>query len=179
LIAAEVKNKIITNSESVGADEWDFPAIAEGWNFIFIIEAAQNVTLDPNGTDQWYLNGTQMAAGEAIVNTAPQWASRLPVLVPKPPYFAKVNIPTLQRKAHEALNRYSIRAAFCYSGLGDMPARFTNCRRRKRRGARRLQRYNGTTTYTAGIAAVGASYRCYINKVTIDCSETRARFVLA
>jgi hypothetical protein len=30
----------------------------------------------------------------------------------------------------------------------------------------------GTTTYTAGIAAVGASYRCYINKVTIDCSET-------
>jgi hypothetical protein len=71
LIAAEVKNKIITNSESVGADEWDFPAIAEGWNFIFIIEAAQNVTLDPNGTDQWYLNGTQMAAGEAIVNTSP------------------------------------------------------------------------------------------------------------
>jgi hypothetical protein len=71
LIAAEVKNKIITNSESTGADEWDFPAIAEGWNFIFIIEAAQNVTLDPNGTDQWYLNGTQMAAGEAIVNTSP------------------------------------------------------------------------------------------------------------
>jgi hypothetical protein len=30
----------------------------------------------------------------------------------------------------------------------------------------------GTTTYTAGIAAVGASYRCYINKVTIDCSDT-------
>jgi hypothetical protein len=71
LIAAEVKNKIITNSESVGADEWDFPARAEGWNFIFIIEAAQNVTLDPNGTEQWYLNGTQMAAGEAIVNTSP------------------------------------------------------------------------------------------------------------
>jgi hypothetical protein len=71
LIAAEVKNKIITNSESVGADEWDFPAIAEGWNFIFIIEAAQNVTLDPNGTDQWYLNGTQLSAGEAIVNTSP------------------------------------------------------------------------------------------------------------
>jgi hypothetical protein len=71
LITAEVKNKIITNSESVGADEWDFPAIAEGWNFIFVIEAAQNVTLDPNGTEQWYLNGTQMAAGEAIVNTSP------------------------------------------------------------------------------------------------------------
>jgi hypothetical protein len=47
LIAAEVKNKIITNSESTGADEWDFPAIGEGWNFIFIIEAAQNVTLTP------------------------------------------------------------------------------------------------------------------------------------
>jgi hypothetical protein len=71
LIEAELKNKILSNSESSGADEWDFPAIAEGWNFIFIIEAAQNVTLDPNGTDQWYLNGTQMSAGEAIVNTSP------------------------------------------------------------------------------------------------------------
>ena len=71
LIAAEVKNKILTNSESTGADEWDFPARTEGWNFTFVIEAAQNVTLDPNGTEQWYLNGTQMAAGEAIVNTSP------------------------------------------------------------------------------------------------------------
>jgi hypothetical protein len=30
----------------------------------------------------------------------------------------------------------------------------------------------GTATYTAGIAPVGASYRCYINKVTIDCTDT-------
>ena len=71
LTVDEIKGSIITNSESVGADEWDFPARTEGWNFIYVIEAAQNVTLDPNGTEQWYLNGTQLAAGEAIVNAAP------------------------------------------------------------------------------------------------------------
>jgi len=71
LVVRELHNIILTNSESAGADEWDFPARAEGWNFIFIIEAAQNVTLDPNGAEQWYLNGTQLAAGEAVVNTAP------------------------------------------------------------------------------------------------------------
>lgn len=71
LIVSELKNTILTNSESTGADEWDFPARTEGWSFIFIIEAAQNITLDPNGTEQWYLNGTQLSAGEAIVNSAP------------------------------------------------------------------------------------------------------------
>lgn len=71
LLAKECKNTILSNGDSVGADEWDFPARTTGWSFIFIIEAAQNVRLDPNGAEQWYLNGTQMAAGEAIVNEAP------------------------------------------------------------------------------------------------------------
>lgn len=74
LTADELKNTILTNSESTGADEWDFPARTEGWNFIFIKEADQNVTLDPNGTENWYFRTTNAAytangAGTSIVNT--------------------------------------------------------------------------------------------------------------
>jgi len=74
LTEAELKNTILSNSESTGADEWDFPARGEGWNFMFIKEADQNITLDPNGSEQYYFRTdnsaySQLAAGEAIVNT--------------------------------------------------------------------------------------------------------------
>lgn len=98
LIAAELQNKILTNSESVGADEWDFPARAEGWNFMFIIEAAQNVTLDPNGTEQWYLNGVQMAAGEAIVNTAPTVGEVLECISTESAVYCESNDPDWQEE---------------------------------------------------------------------------------
>lgn len=71
LTVEELMNSNISNGESIGADEWDFPARTEGWNFCFIIEVAQNVTLKPNGTEQWYFNGVQMSAGESIVNNSP------------------------------------------------------------------------------------------------------------
>ena len=71
LLESELKNKVLSNGNTSGACELDFPARGEGWNFTYVIEAAYNVTLDPNGTEQWYLNGTQMAAGEAIVNESP------------------------------------------------------------------------------------------------------------
>ena len=72
LTAAELAGPVIlTNADTVGADEWDFPERAEGWSFTFVIEETNNVTLDPNGTEQWYLNGSQMAEGEAIVNASP------------------------------------------------------------------------------------------------------------
>jgi hypothetical protein len=36
-----------------------------------VIEAAYDVILRPNGTEQWYLNGTQVSAGgDEIRNTA-------------------------------------------------------------------------------------------------------------
>lgn len=73
LVESELKNKIISNS-GAGASEWDFPARTEGWNVIFIKETDANMTLDPNGTETFWFRTdtsayTQMAAGEAIVNT--------------------------------------------------------------------------------------------------------------
>jgi hypothetical protein len=74
LTSNELKGFILSNSESTGADEWDFPAREEGWDFCFDKEADQNATLDPNGTEQWYYRTdnsayTQLSAGEALVNT--------------------------------------------------------------------------------------------------------------
>lgn len=71
LIASELQGSILSNSGAVGAWEYDFPAQSEGWNFIYMIEAAQNVTLDPNGTEAWYMNGSACGAGDPIANTSP------------------------------------------------------------------------------------------------------------
>jgi hypothetical protein len=91
LTTSELMAHILSNSESTGADEWDFPARSEGWNFTFIIEAVQNVTLDPNGTEQWYLNGTQMAAGEAIVNEAPTIGESISCISTEDAVYCKSN----------------------------------------------------------------------------------------
>jgi len=74
LTTVELLNKTITNSESTGADEWDFPALSEGWNLIFIKEVDQDVTLDPNGSENWWFRTdnsayTQNGAGTSIINT--------------------------------------------------------------------------------------------------------------
>jgi hypothetical protein len=72
LTAAEVSGTIINNySSSAAASEFDLPAAAGGYNTIFQLGQAQNVTINPTGTDVMYLNGTALAAGEAIVNTSP------------------------------------------------------------------------------------------------------------
>jgi hypothetical protein len=98
LVIGELRNTILTNSESVGADEWDFPARAEGWNFMFVIEAVQNVTLDPNGTEQWYLNGVQLAAGEAIVNTAPTVGEAIECVSTESAVYCESNDPDWQEE---------------------------------------------------------------------------------
>jgi hypothetical protein len=74
LTASELYGTFLSNAESSGADEWDFPARSEGWDFCFDKEVDQNVTLDPNGTEQWYYRTdnsayTQLSAGEALLNT--------------------------------------------------------------------------------------------------------------
>ena len=73
LTAAEVSGTQINNyASSAAASEFDLPAAATGYNFILTLGLAQNVTIDPNGTDLIYLNGTALAAGEAVLNaTAP------------------------------------------------------------------------------------------------------------
>lgn len=98
LIVEELKNAILSNSESTGADEWDFPARTENWSFMFIIEAAQNVTLDPNGTEQWYLNGVQMAAGEAIVNSAPTVGEAIECISTESAVYCESNDPDWQEE---------------------------------------------------------------------------------
>ena len=97
LTVIELKNKILSNA-GLGANiEYDFPAQTEGWNFMAICETvlatdctaldvpwdcctasgvgancptAFDITLDPNGTESWFLNGTAVSAGgDYIANT--------------------------------------------------------------------------------------------------------------
>jgi hypothetical protein len=70
LVSTELMNTILSNANATGAIEYDAPARAENWNFVVVCEEAQNIVVDPNGTEQWYLNGSQLAAGENIQNTA-------------------------------------------------------------------------------------------------------------
>jgi hypothetical protein len=71
LTSAELKNKVISNGGLSANQNYDFPAREEGWNFIVVIEAAYDIILRPNGTEQWYLNGSQVSAGgDEIRNTA-------------------------------------------------------------------------------------------------------------
>jgi len=72
LTRTEVAGNILTNKGEAGASTYTFPALStiEGSTGIFNIEAAQNVSICPNGSEQFYLNKTQMAASECIVNEA-------------------------------------------------------------------------------------------------------------
>jgi hypothetical protein len=60
-------SSIISTAEATGAVEFDYPPRAEGWHHKIMVESAYAVTLDPNGTENWYLNGIQQGAGVAIV----------------------------------------------------------------------------------------------------------------
>lgn len=71
LLARELKGTILTNSGAGGSLVWQLPTIEEGMNFKVRINAAQNITITPASGEQLYLKGSQMAANESIVNTAP------------------------------------------------------------------------------------------------------------
>jgi len=72
LLAAEVSGTILNNYDGTPeAKEYDLPAAAEGYNFVLCLGVAQNVTIDPNGTEIIYLNGTALAAGNSVTNAAP------------------------------------------------------------------------------------------------------------
>lgn len=71
LLDAELKGVLVTNYGATESRTFNAPAAAGGWNVTFQIIAAQSMIINPNGTEQWYLNGTQLAAGENIQNTSP------------------------------------------------------------------------------------------------------------
>ncbi len=96
LIEAELQNTILTNSESMGPDEWDFPVLAEGRNFMFVIEAVQNVTLDAPGAETWYLNGVIKGAGVAITNAAPTVGEIITCISTESNMFCESNDPDWQ-----------------------------------------------------------------------------------
>jgi len=70
LTVGELKNKIISNAGLSADTHFDAPVVTEGWNVIFIIEAAYQVDVHPNDSQTWYLNGTVMGADEMISNSA-------------------------------------------------------------------------------------------------------------
>jgi hypothetical protein len=71
LTTAELKNTLINSYNATPeAKEYDFPVANEGWMFTVVCGTTSNITLDPNGTEQWTLNGTAASAGEALVNEA-------------------------------------------------------------------------------------------------------------
>lgn len=67
---AELQGTTLTNYGETSTTTYDFSARVEGWHFIVICEQnpAQDIILNPSGTEQWWLNGTQMDAGENVVN---------------------------------------------------------------------------------------------------------------
>jgi len=72
MTAAEVSGNIITNNGASADAVFTFPALStiEGSTGIFNVEEAYQVDLEPNGSEQFYLNGAQMGTGEHIQNTA-------------------------------------------------------------------------------------------------------------
>jgi len=71
LTHAEVCGHILTNSDTTGSSEWQFPALTGGENFTVMTDVAQNWALTPNDPTKWYLNGTALTSGEQIVDTSP------------------------------------------------------------------------------------------------------------
>ena len=67
-VVAEVDNgKIFTNQGASGAITFSLPAATVGQCFAFIVKAAQELRIDPNGTETIALpTGVQQAAGKYV-----------------------------------------------------------------------------------------------------------------
>ena len=71
LTEAELKFTIINPYKATPeAKEYDLPSVGEGWDFYLPCANTSNVALYPYGTERPWLNGTQLDAGEGIVNTS-------------------------------------------------------------------------------------------------------------
>lgn len=71
LTTAESENKLISNYQSSGADHvFTMPAAHARGNVTFVVGDEFQVDIEPNSSDNFYLNGTAMATDEHIQNTA-------------------------------------------------------------------------------------------------------------
>jgi hypothetical protein len=70
IVENETRGFIISNGNASADAVLDFEdsALAEGRDFCVVIEAAYQVTIEPDTGENWYLNGTQCGADDAIFN---------------------------------------------------------------------------------------------------------------
>jgi len=78
LTAAETTNKVISNYKASGADHvFTLPAAHAAANVIFAIGDEFQIDIEPDSGENFYLNGTAMAADEHIQNTADTLGQRI------------------------------------------------------------------------------------------------------
>ena len=70
LTTEECKNGLITNADAGEDRVYTFPAAEMGFNLMAMVVEAFQMDLEPDGTETLWLNGTQMAQGEHIINAA-------------------------------------------------------------------------------------------------------------
>jgi hypothetical protein len=70
IVENETRGFIISNGNASADAVLDFEdsALAEGRDFCVVIEAAYQITIEPDTDENWYLNGTQCGANDAIFN---------------------------------------------------------------------------------------------------------------
>lgn len=70
LSGGEVSGTVLNNYGAAGTVTVTAPAIAAGYNFVFVTGTAQQFCFDVNGTDVAYLDGTALTAGNKICSAA-------------------------------------------------------------------------------------------------------------
>ena len=73
LLVTELKNTKLSNASSGETWTWTLPehtATKDDWSFMVVIEDAEDIILEVNAADTAYLNGTALAQGQNITNTA-------------------------------------------------------------------------------------------------------------
>lgn len=70
LTIEEVRGSLLTNAGATEDRVYTCPAAGPGFNFMVMVVAGYQMDIEPNGAETLWLNGTQMAAGEHIINEA-------------------------------------------------------------------------------------------------------------
>lgn len=69
VISADTDTKVFTNRGASAAVTFNLPPAKVGMEYTFVGMAAQNIVIDPNGTETISLAGTAQGAGVAITGT--------------------------------------------------------------------------------------------------------------
>jgi hypothetical protein len=85
IVENETRGFIISNGNASADAVLDFEdsALAEGRDFCVVIEAAYQITIEPDTDENWYLNGTQCGANDAIFNDDDTVGRCFAALVPR------------------------------------------------------------------------------------------------